>query len=252
MKVLTSTGLRKLIELIKSTFIKTEDVDEAILMDVDANPTSGSEHLVSSGGVYTALSGKQDASDNSLQTTSKNVVGAINELNVKVGGDVYELIASYEVTSNSGEIVRILKDRNGNNFSLKKMYAKIELANNFDPDITYYYYICPNGITNPYFFLPVKGTLYREDATHYECLDVFLDVSQPVIDGHINHLKSKVLLGPSVSDITTNEVIPLSAYAEGVNSITNFIVYRGNGDYEPEMPAKLPKGTKVNLFGVRG
>lgn len=253
MKVLTSTGLRKLIELIKSTFIKTEDVDEAILMDVDANPTSGSEHLVTSGGVYTALSGKQNASDNSLQTTSKNVVGAINELNVKVGGDVYEFIGEYEVMSSSGEIVRILKDRNGNNFSLKKMYARIELGHPYDTEIAYYYYICPNGYVGA--FLPVTGRNSRTDGgSSYEYLEVYFDVSNEHIhNGHINHLKIKSL-SPSASDILTNEVIPSSVYSatEHYTSITNFIMFRGNGDYEPEMPGTLPRHTRVYLYGVRG
>lgn len=46
----------------------------------DDVPTDGSNNPVKSNGVYDALATKQDKTDNSLQTTDKTIVGAVNEL----------------------------------------------------------------------------------------------------------------------------------------------------------------------------
>ena len=46
----------------------------------DSVPTDGSTNPVESNGVYDALALKQNATDNNLTTTSKTVVGAVNEL----------------------------------------------------------------------------------------------------------------------------------------------------------------------------
>lgn len=50
------------------------------ILTFDSVPTDGSTNPVESNGVYDALATKQNAEDNNLQTTSKNVVGGINEL----------------------------------------------------------------------------------------------------------------------------------------------------------------------------
>ncbi len=50
------------------------------ILTFDTVPTDGSTNPVESNGVYDALALKQDKTDNTLQTTSKTVVGAVNEL----------------------------------------------------------------------------------------------------------------------------------------------------------------------------
>lgn len=51
---------------------------------VDSVPTENSMHLVTSGGVFSQNALKQNITDNTLQTTSKTVPGAINELLGKI------------------------------------------------------------------------------------------------------------------------------------------------------------------------
>lgn len=63
MKLLTTNGLTKLIQLIKSTFLPKTDVVEVSEVNVDNTPTQNSSNLVTSGGVYGALSDKQDVSN---------------------------------------------------------------------------------------------------------------------------------------------------------------------------------------------
>lgn len=58
MKVLSDAGLSKLIQLIKSSFISKTDVETVSELEIDTAPTLDSSNLVTSGGVYTALSGK--------------------------------------------------------------------------------------------------------------------------------------------------------------------------------------------------
>ncbi len=47
---------------------------------VDSVPTENSNHLVISGGVFDALEEKQNVTDSTLETTSKTIPGAINEI----------------------------------------------------------------------------------------------------------------------------------------------------------------------------
>ncbi len=56
-KVIDSTNLGYLISKIKAAFWGKDETSE---LTIDATPTSGSNNLVKSGGVYSALSGKQD------------------------------------------------------------------------------------------------------------------------------------------------------------------------------------------------
>lgn len=63
------------------TFTGDEDSIYMTPETIDSTPTQNSENLVTSGGVYSALANKQDSTDNNLNTTSKTVTGAINEVN---------------------------------------------------------------------------------------------------------------------------------------------------------------------------
>ena len=62
---LNETGLAYLIGKIKTGFISTTDTTAATTVSIETSPTNNSSNLVTSGGVYTALSGKQDIIDSS-------------------------------------------------------------------------------------------------------------------------------------------------------------------------------------------
>ena len=77
-KVVDSTNLGHLISKIKATFWPKSDV---IQIDIDSTPTSNSDNLVKSGGVYTALSGKQATlvSGTNIKTVNnESIVGSGN------------------------------------------------------------------------------------------------------------------------------------------------------------------------------
>ena len=71
-KFLGSTGLAELIAKIKATFWKKADVVEADVLDIDTTPTANSNNLVTSGGVYSALSGKEDSIDSVTVSVDDN------------------------------------------------------------------------------------------------------------------------------------------------------------------------------------
>jgi len=62
-KLLSTEGLTELITKIKSSFIKNTDVVSATTLDIDSAPTASSNNLVTSGGVHTAISGKEDSTN---------------------------------------------------------------------------------------------------------------------------------------------------------------------------------------------
>ena len=62
---LDGTGLGRLLEKIKATFIKKSDSVTATTISIDSAPTSNSTNLVTSGGVKTAIDTKQDTIDSS-------------------------------------------------------------------------------------------------------------------------------------------------------------------------------------------
>lgn len=64
----------------KQAFTHAAITNDKYTGNVDAAPTEDSFNLVTSGGVFDALAPKQNITDNTLQTTSKTVPGAINEL----------------------------------------------------------------------------------------------------------------------------------------------------------------------------
>lgn len=61
--LLDETGVSWLMTKIKSTFLTTEDAEAVDLVSIDSVPTQNSTNLVESGGVYTALAGKENASN---------------------------------------------------------------------------------------------------------------------------------------------------------------------------------------------
>ena len=85
---------------------ETVELTEVQLTATDTTPTVGSTHLITSGGVATALSDKQDVTDNGLNTSAKTVVGAINEVKTKAdNADVAVTFADYSslITSLNSE-----------------------------------------------------------------------------------------------------------------------------------------------------
>lgn len=81
------------------------DLGTAAAKDFTSSVTSGSGDLVTSGAVSSeisslssAISDKQDATDNNLATTSKTVVGAINEVNTAVGTTNTTITNKHKVT----------------------------------------------------------------------------------------------------------------------------------------------------------
>lgn len=75
MKVLSETGLTKLIQKIKESFIRVTDVESVTEVGVDTAPTTGSDNLVTSGGVYTAVNAK---ADKPVIKTAMDAVAAVN------------------------------------------------------------------------------------------------------------------------------------------------------------------------------
>lgn len=74
----------------KQDVLQTEEVTQ---VSIDTTVIQNSSNLVTGGAVYNAISAKQNKTDNDLQTTSKQVVGAINELNSLIG-NVESLMAN--------------------------------------------------------------------------------------------------------------------------------------------------------------
>ena len=97
--------------------VETALSDKQATLTFDDTPTDNSNNPVKSNGIYDALALKQNATDNNLETTSKTVVGAVNEL--KSG------LTNYEATTNAA---LALPDGTGKNiFPLS--FAKLKAAN---------------------------------------------------------------------------------------------------------------------------
>lgn len=82
---LNSTGLAYLLGKIKSAFVKTTDTVEVSGVDVDSTPISNSSNLVTSGGVYNALGGKQDALVFETTPSSSNKVATMADMPTTMG-----------------------------------------------------------------------------------------------------------------------------------------------------------------------
>lgn len=80
MNILNDTGLTYLLGKIKSAFVKTTDTVEVSGVDVDSTPTANSSNLVTSGGVSTALGGKQDKTPIITPTNTTDVTLPITAL----------------------------------------------------------------------------------------------------------------------------------------------------------------------------
>lgn len=88
---LDGTGLGHLIEKIKAAFIAKSDTTAATSISIDSAPTANSTNLVTSNGVYTALSGKEDKLeiDSVAKTASFTAsVGKYYTVNVANNGSV--------------------------------------------------------------------------------------------------------------------------------------------------------------------
>lgn len=101
MKILTTTGLTKLIELIKSNFISKNDTVETDTLDIDTTVTSGSSNLITSGAVYSYHdSTKYDASNPNGYQTAGQVSSAISSATSSfITKDVNNL-TNYTTTTN--------------------------------------------------------------------------------------------------------------------------------------------------------
>lgn len=80
MNILNDTGLTYLLGKIKAAFVKTTDTVEVSGVDVDSTPTANSSNLVTSGGVSTALGGKQDKTPIITPTNTTDVTLPITAL----------------------------------------------------------------------------------------------------------------------------------------------------------------------------
>ena len=89
----------------KKTYTHAAFTDDEQTGLVDLAPTEDSNNLVTSGGVYAAEALKQNITDNSLETTSKTVPGAINEVNSKALHSEYVEYTSNTTTDTYGYLI---------------------------------------------------------------------------------------------------------------------------------------------------
>jgi len=74
MKTLSTTSLKKLLNLIKTNFFQKSEAQELTVINIDTTPTSGSQNLITSGGTKTALDQKENLSNkvSTLSSSSTN------------------------------------------------------------------------------------------------------------------------------------------------------------------------------------
>lgn len=112
MKALTTNGLTELITLIKSTFIPNTNVENTTEIDVinattvgvDTTPTSASNNLITSGGVYSALGNKQDTlvSGTNIKTINNTSLLGSGDITIGGGGTATDVqINGVSITSNN-------------------------------------------------------------------------------------------------------------------------------------------------------
>lgn len=112
-KFLDETGVSWLIAKIKSVFLTTEDAEQVDLVDVDATPTANSTNLVESGGVYTAIAGKQDTLVSGVNIKTVNGESIVGSGNANVYGrfkgwwpDLATLKAAHTATEGDSAYVK--------------------------------------------------------------------------------------------------------------------------------------------------
>lgn len=72
MKVLQENGLKAFMTSILNKFIKKTDTEQVSTLDIDSTPTASSNNLVTSGGVASALSDKEDTSNKVTSISSSS------------------------------------------------------------------------------------------------------------------------------------------------------------------------------------
>lgn len=93
MGYLDGTGLSHLISKIKAAFWSKTDV---VQISIDNTPTASSDNLVKSGGVYSALSGKENTSNKvtSLSSSSTDTQYPSAKCVYDLVGDIETLLAA--------------------------------------------------------------------------------------------------------------------------------------------------------------
>ena len=93
-KFLDGTGLSDLITKIKNAFVAKADTATVTGVDIDNAPTQNSDHLVTSGGVYSAVSGKENTSNKvtSLSSNSTDTQYPSAKCVYDIVGDIETLI----------------------------------------------------------------------------------------------------------------------------------------------------------------
>lgn len=78
MKVLQENGLKAFMTSILNKFIKKTDTEQVNTIDIDTTPTAGSNNLITSGGVASAISSKANKPTISNQTAPTTITVADN------------------------------------------------------------------------------------------------------------------------------------------------------------------------------
>lgn len=82
---LNDTGLAYLLGKIKAAFVSTADTTAVTATDVDSAPTANSTNLVESGGVHSALNGKQDITTIEAPVNQSDATAPITSLSTETG-----------------------------------------------------------------------------------------------------------------------------------------------------------------------
>lgn len=96
MAFLDGTGLGYLLGKIKAAFVSKTDVVAAQAVTIDSTPTANSDNLVKSGGVYSALSGKEATSNKVTSLSSQST-----DTQYPSAKCVYDLIGDVETLINA-------------------------------------------------------------------------------------------------------------------------------------------------------
>ena len=106
-KIIDSTNLGYLISKMKSAFWPKSDV---VQIGLDNSPTSGSDNLVKSGGVYSALGDKQDTlvSGTNIKTINNESILGSGNLTISTGSSVTEsTVSGWGFTKNTGTLTGV-------------------------------------------------------------------------------------------------------------------------------------------------
>ena len=103
-KFLDGTGLTDLLNKIKNAFVAKADTTAVTGVSVDSAPTANSSNLVTSGGVKTALDGKQDTiSDlSTIRSGASAGATAVQPAGLSAGLATKQDILTFDSTPTSG------------------------------------------------------------------------------------------------------------------------------------------------------